>query len=694
MKQSINLDKLTLGVCYYPEHWPEELWEDDLKLMLKVGINVIRIAEFAWSKFELTEGNFSFDFFDRFMKLVKKYPEMKVIFCTPTASPPVWLTEKYPEVLNVNIDGIFYRHGMRRHYNYNSPKYREKTKIITEKIAEHYCTHPSIVGWQIDNELSCETNIFYSESDHKAFRVFLKDKYGTLDNLNNKWGTVFWNQTYTNWGEIFLSRYTGKGKTVNPHLALDEKRFFSNSAVSYCKLQYDIIKKYAPTQQFITTNGLFEHLDYDDLVGNAVDFITYSSYPNFGNESARGVNNRGFDDSSDASSPENLNDRKWSWFLSNTRVFSPNFGVMEQQSGANGWVNRMSARSPRPGQMRLWSFQSIAHGADFVSYFRWRTCTFGTEIYWHGILDYANKPNRRLTEIVKIGKDVKVATELVGSKFKAKIALVRDYDNIWDGEYDIWHGPLRRTSEVGWFNAFELTHTPFDIVYMNNNLVANKLAKYDFVVYPHATILTKKRADILKEYVAGGGSVLFGARTGYKDIYGRCPMVDMPGYVSDLCGITIDDFSMLCYKDFNQKAAWGNDELEAVVFNDILTPLSDNVKVLATFTGNYYDGAATLTEKSYGKGRAYYFGAAFNTNTAKKILLKLGFGNPYGNILDLTECCEIAVREKNGTDYIFILNYSDDATTIKLKKQFTDILTSKELSGEIVLGRYGVLILK
>ena len=205
---------------------------------------------------------------------------MKVIFCTPTATPPAWLTHKYPEVLNARIDGALYRHGMRRHYNYNSPVYRELAARVVDSIAAHYCAHPAVIGWQIDNDLNCETDVFYSESDHAAFRAYLKEKFKTLEALNEAMGTVFWNQTYTSWDEIYLTRLNAQN-TGNPHLALEEKRFISYSTISFAKLQAEIIKKYILSHQFITTNGIFGHLDSHEMTDAALYFITYDSYPWF-----------------------------------------------------------------------------------------------------------------------------------------------------------------------------------------------------------------------------------------------------------------------------------------------------------------------------------------------------------------------------------------------------------------------------
>ena len=214
-KQNFQWGKLELGTCYYPEHWDKSLWESDLDRMLAHGITTIRIAEFAWSLVEPQEGQFTFAFWDEFLDLAEA-KGMKVIFGTPTATPPAWLTDKYPEVLNARRDGVLYRHGMRRHYNYNSKKYQELAARVVEQLGQHYGKRPCIVGWQIDNEFNCETQQFYSESDTVAFRRFLQEKYGTLEALNQAWGAVFWDQTYTSWEQVYVPRTT-YGDGVNPN---------------------------------------------------------------------------------------------------------------------------------------------------------------------------------------------------------------------------------------------------------------------------------------------------------------------------------------------------------------------------------------------------------------------------------------------------------------------------------------------
>jgi beta-galactosidase len=681
-EKSIKLNKLTLGVCYYPEHWPESLWEDDLNRMVDHGIEIVRIAEFAWNKFEPQEGVFTYDFFDRFLDLAHK-KGLKVIFCTPTATPPAWLTHNYPDVLNARKDGTLLQHGLRKHHNYNSEIYRDFTARLVHKLAEHYCPHPTIIGWQIDNELNCETNVFYSKSDHIAFREYLKNKFKTLDSLNDAMGTAFWNQTYTDWEEVHLSRPTVNGCN-NPHMSLEEKRFFSHSAISFCKLQSDIINSYKPEHQFITTNGIFGHLDSHEMTDTTLDFITFDSYPNFA-----------YDTWTHPKRPGNINDRRSSWSLTRTRSISPVFGIMEQQSGAGGWNARMKQPSPKPGQMRLWTFQSIAHGADFISYFRWRTCWIGTEIYWHGLNDYSNEPNRRLAELKTLSKDLKKMPQIAGAHYEAKVAFVKDYDNEWDGEQDKWHGPLDVFSDEGWFAAAQFTHTPMDFLYIRSKstkkITLHDLLKYDLLVYPHATILTEETAALLKAYVEEGGTLIMGARTGYKDEFGRCPMRSMPGLAGDICGVRVSDYTHLGPGDDDEYAVWDGTEIEAPIFNDILEA-KDGTEVLAAFKGNYYDGAPALVLNRLGKGKAYYFGAGFSSKTAEAFLTKLGFATPYKHIVELPREAEIAVRSADGKQYIFILNYMSHSIEIDVKVPMLDLISGNIKQGRINLNKYGVLV--
>lgn len=679
MRQIVNGKEMVLGTCYYPEHWPENLWEEDLERMLECGIQVIRIAEFAWSKVEPYEGVFTYEFFDRFLDLARE-KGMKVIFCTPTATPPAWLTEKYPEVLNGTIDGVLFRHGGRRHYNYNSPVYQEKTRIITEAFASHYGPHPAVIGWQIDNELNCERDEFYSESDTAAFRVFLQKKYGSLDKLNEAWGTTFWNQTYTDWKEVHIPRTTPSNNT-NPHEVLDYTRFISDSACRYAKLQSDIIRKYVKPGDFITTNGLFSNLDNQRMAGESLDFIMYDSYPNFA-----------FTKENYEKFSATLQDRMWSRNLTEVRAVSPNFGIMEQQSGANGWNNRMAAPTPKPGQMTLWTMQSAAHGADYVSYFRWRTCTMGTEIYWHGILDYSGRENRRLREIREIHRKFQAISEAAGSRYEARTAVLKDYDNIWDAQLDIWHGDVDRLSQQSLFLAAQKSHTPMDYVYLREDTTAENLKKYQVIFYPHPVIVNQQRAAILEEYVEAGGCLVLGCRSGYKDMTGKCVMDRLPGLLAKMSGTDIPEYTRVNPDDEPVYIDWDGIRLEAAVFNDQLEPLTADAQVLGRYENCYYAGTPGLICNVLGAGKVYYFGAAFTEETARVFLEKLGAASPYADVLELPWECELAVREKDGRKYYFVLNYKKTPVKIQVKEALVDLYTGETVSGQVELEAFGTKV--
>ncbi len=676
----INSKEIQFGVCYYPEHWPKMRWETDLKMMKSSGIQMIRIGEFAWSIFEPEDGHFDFSFFDDFLDLAEQN-SIRVIFGTPTATPPAWLTERCPEILNCDRKKVPYVHGGRRHYNYNSPAYRYYAGRITEHLAEHYGQRPCIIGWQIDNEINCELDEFYSEADDRAFRAFLKDKYISLQALNQAWGTVFWNQTYSDWSQVHLPGNV-PNQSENPHQILDYKRFISASARDFVYMQSRILRKYIDKHVFITTNGLFDHLDSHQMNKESLDFISYDSYPNFA-----------FEICEDPVKNRTLNDRKWSRHLSETRSISPNFMVMEQQTGANGWTTRMEAVMPRPGQLRLWTIQSIAHGADMISFFRWRTCTFGTEMYWHGILDYDGKANRRLHEIKETIRDIHCIRGLAGSRYAAKAAVIEDYDNLWDAGLDVWHGRLENESSKSIFTAAQRLHIPLDYQYLYDDLTPETLFKYPLLIYPHAVIASQAKAEILKQYVAQGGVLLLGARAGQKDIDGHCVTETMPGVFRRLIDIEVEEFTLV--------GPWEHIGMEvdgqiiaSSVFNEVLKP-GPGVKVEGRFTDSYYKDKAGFVSQSLGKGRVYYYGSVFLTDTAMFLLKYLGFDEPYGNLIDMSSECELAVRYHEDEGFYFILNYTERSQEIELR-QCMEQAVSHEIqpAGTYVLKPYEAVILK
>jgi len=449
------------------------------------------------------------------------------------------------------------------------------------------------------------------------------------------------------------------------------------------------LRELAPTQ-WITTNGVFGHLDSHQLTKEALDFISYDSYPNFSTIMSDLMPGR---------EPEPLRDRHWSWRLSVVRSISPHFCVMEQQSGPGGWTNRIAQPSPKPGQMRLWTYQSIAHGADMVLYFRWRTATVGTEIYWHGINDYHNRPNRRVAEAAQIGRELgALGPRVVTTETSAQVGIVCDYDNEWDGELDSWHGPYTRQSVQSWFTALQYEHVPVDAVYLRSGTTLDDLAKYKVLVYPHPAILTDATAALLTDYVSRGGTIVFGCRTGYKDANGHPYMRPFPGPVAELCGVTVADFTRIGPDQSAPTLRWSNANEPAIVaggFNDILQVEASSADVLAEYASGYYAGAPALVRNPVGDGYAYYYGAVFSVEAAAALVKQLDLTSPLADFLDIPQPVELCIRENihTGEKLIFLLNYSDDEQTVTLHGTATDVLTESQLKESFVLAPFDVYVL-
>lgn len=662
MDKSIHLDHITLGVCYYPEQWPRDMWQSDLRRMKAHGIETVRVFEFAWRVIEPRDNEWDFSLFDDFLSLAAA-EGMEIIMGTPSATPPAWLTHAHPEVLNARMDGTLYRHGHRRHYNYNAPVYHDYVRRVVTKLAERYGDHPAVIGWQIDNELNCETNVFYAEADHIAFRAWLKERFGTLEALNDAIGGRFWSESFSDWEEVYLERpVIGLG---NPHLSLLEKAFISDSAIAFAKMQADILRPFIG-DRFITTNGMFGHLRNDELTQRALDFYSYDNYPNF----AYGQSGINGGDGGD------IRDRASSFALSTVRGFSPNFAIMEQQSGAHGWDHAMLSPMPLPGQMRLWTMQAIAHGADYVSYFRWRTASYGTEIYWHGILDYDSRDNRRLKELGEIHRDAQRLSGLAGSRYQARVLLMTDWLNEWDGERDKWYGPMSYQSSRAIFAAAQHTHTPIDIKPWNDRMTAADLAAYALIFLPHAAILTEGMAAALTAYCEAGGKLVMGARTGYKDAYGRCVTMPMPGYAAGLCGVTVDEYS-LPRPDERATFSWGDATYAVTGFQEALTARGS--KVLARYGDGWLRGQAALCEKAYPQGGcAWYAGTGFTEALAAAFLDAAGVAHPYAGLIDCPAEVELAVRSTGDADWFFLLNYTQQAQPIRVSPRLTAVIGEAE----------------
>ena len=662
---------MRLGVDYYPEHWKKERWETDALMMKKAGIKLIRIAEFSWSLSEPNEGQFDFSWIDEIIDFFGKY-DIKIVMCTPSACPPKWMIDKYPQILQedkLNNQRVF---GSRRHYCFNSDVFKEKCKIIVTKLAEHFGDNKNIVAWQIDNEFGCQdTTLCYCEKCAKGFRIWLEKKYKTIENLNKEWGTVFWSQIYRSFEEIILPKVATSEVSCpdtrgqNPSLFLDFKRFSSDSVIDFQQLQLDILRKH--TKVPITTNlmGAFPDIDYFKLAED-LDFVSWDNYLDHQWGRERPVN------CSKSHALMRSLKKKPMW-------------IMEQQSGPCGWSKMGS--NPEPGKLRLWTYQSIANGADTVVYFRWRACLFGTEQYWHGILDHDGKENRRYHEIAETSKEIEKLDKLLPNlEVKPKVAIIRSYDALWSHFIQV---------HSKWFNYDKMLDDIYETLYnrgINADFVTpyEDLSGYKVVYAPALNLVDDKMLKNLEKYVENGGQLLLTYRSGTRNMNNTMYELPAPGIFAGLVGSTAKDFDPQAERSVSVNGIFGIGE--AVIWADIMD--EDKAKVIARYNGQYYYGQPAVLENEVGKGMVYYMGCDLSDNALQSLS---------NYICDKAKVCtefkypikdvEIVENISDGKKVFFALNHNGSFAILKVEKKYKDLLTGKTIENTLELQPYGVAVL-
>ena len=649
---------MNFGCDYYPEHWPEERWTKDIQMMAEAGFNVVRLAEFAWSKLEPEEGQYDFDWLDRAIKILAEN-RIRIILGTPTATPPAWLARQYPTIFRVDEKGIRSSFGGRRGYCPNSSIYRDYSQRIVLELAKHYKNNENVIGWQIDNEFG---GLCYCESCLKEFRKWLKEKYSTLEQLNKEWGTIFWSQTYTDWDEIPLPRQLDTAH--NPSLLLDYRRFISDSYISYQKLQIDILRKSYP-HKFITHNfmGLFNGIDYYKLA-EPLDFVAWDNYPNLKSmEENKSLAN------------ENIVKVSLSHDLMRG-LKRQNFWVMEEESGPPGWEYVES--TPPPGQIRLWTYQAIAHGADGILYFRWRTSRFGTEQFWHGILDQAGVTTRRYEEIRKVGQELQsVGSKLIGLEFPQEVAILTSYDEQW--AFGIQpNNPQFNYQEhfASYYRILNRWNIPVDVVSIRADL-----SKYKLVIAPALFLINDELVENLKEFVKKGGTLIITFRSGVKNWNNVVLEEPLPGKLNDLLGIEVIEYDSLpSQQKCKLKLIYPEIEPlsgECNVWCDIIK--CGGAEVIGRYAQSYYKGEACVTINRFGQGCAIYIGTNPSPEIKATILKwateKSGVRSSFpADSKDL----EVVLRRKEGKNCLFFLNHSGEDNHVKLDSAYVELLENRK----------------
>ncbi|WP_108397428.1 beta-galactosidase [Devosia submarina] len=489
-----------LGVCYYPEHWPEAWWERDAARMAEVGISFVRIGEFAWSKLEPSPGELRFEWIIRAMDVLGRHG-LKVIFGTPTATPPRWMVDKHPDMLPIGRDGRRKGFGSRRHYDFSHLGYREEAARITRLLADAVGDHPALSGWQTDNEYGCHgTTYSYSPAAREGFQRWLREKYGSIEALNEAWGNVFWSMEYNSFEQIELPNLL----VCDPAPAhdLDFRRYTSDQVAAFNKVQYDILKAKRPDlpviHNFMAGYTEFDHYD----VAKTLDVASWDAYPL--GHLATGAET---DDIKRQYMRQGEPDYQAFHHDLYRGVGHDRMWIMEQQPGPVNWADFNP--DPLPGMPRLWAWEAFAHGAEVVSYFRWRQAPFAQEQMHAGLLRPDNEPAPAYFDAQQVAQEVK-AIGIGGAAARGRVAIVFDYQSEWAWDIQPQAKGFSHSAHVrALYAAFRKHGVDVDIVSPHST----SFEGYSIVAIPALFAWTESLRSAVENF---DGHLLIGPRSGSK----------------------------------------------------------------------------------------------------------------------------------------------------------------------------------
>ncbi|GHT24138.1 hypothetical protein AGMMS4957_16670 [Bacteroidia bacterium] len=652
-------DLLITGTYYYPEHWDESQWERDLKQIKALGFEFVHYAEFAWAQMEPSEGVYDFAWLDRAVEIAARNG-LKVIMCTSTATPPVWLVRKYPEVLIEHENGTHTDHGARQHPSVSGTFYREYSLKMIEKLAQHYAHDKRIIGWQLDNEP--RPNRDYGQDAQQRFRNWVKNKYQTIDALNRAWGTVFWSQVYGSFDEINIPRFAQM--FMNAHQILDYNRFSTEEMSSFLDEQAKTIRLQVGKDQWITTNYI---PDYDDghlRQSQELDFHSYTRYMVYGEN--RGIGRKGYR----LGHVERI--AKANDFF---RTIDGVYGVMELQPGQVNW-GRINPQ-PLPGAVRLWLWHVFAGGSQFVCTYRYRQPIVGTELYHYGIVGSDGvTPTPGGLEYAKFIQEIKTLRKEYAPKAKnpaayehRRTAILYNHENAWE------IGRNRQTTEWDtekhidkYYDALKNFNAPVDFIDEQTDFT-----KYPVIIAPAYEMVDEALVKRWKTYVEQGGNLLLTCRTGHKNRNGQLFEAPFAEPIHSLTGAKIDFYDLLLPQTPDliafegQKYPWTS-------WGEILVP-DKGTETWATYLGDFYEGRPAVTFRKLGKGTVTYVGVDSQTGQLEKSVLQKVYAQLNIPLLDLPAGLHIEYRDGFG----IAVNYADKTCTLPISGNVKYLIGGKEI---------------
>jgi beta-galactosidase len=649
-----------LGCAWYPEHWDEARWVEDLRLMKGAGMNLVRVGEFAWSRLEPEDGKFDLDWLERAIALAAEQG-LQTVIGTPTAAPPAWLTQTYPETLAWNRDGRPATHGARCHFNPSSDKYLELCARIAGELAKRFGKNPNVIGWQIDNEYGREST---DPITKKKFQEFLEARHGDLGKLNKRYTTSYWSQEYTDWAQIPMPYPLGGH---NPGLQLDYKRFVTEVYKNYQHVQIEAIRAHAEPRQWITHNfmGWFDGFDHY-VISEELDIASWDDYVGTGHldyleNGARHDLTRGFK--------------------------LKNFYVLETQPGTVNWSGVNNALNP--GETRGMAWHAIGHGADCISYWQWRSALGGQEQYHGSLVAPDGNPRPLYQEVAELGAELqKFGPLLDGTAPSAQVAILHDYENRWAIDMQRFHKDFDPVQHLlSYYRPLKLATHEVDIVHP-----LAPLGGYKLVVAPHFHLLYNAILQPVVAFLQGGGHLVLGPRSGFKDAYNALRPSRQPSVLAQALGAHVEEYYAL-EQPIPVDGRWGVGK--AQIWGEWLTTDAKDADVLMSYGHGHgwLEGKPAVVTHKFGQGRITYVGAWLDEEMMTKLsqwLIDSSKVTPaYGDVPPGIEVCR---RAGNGKEYYLFINHTDEPVQVPLTKPMRDLLIDRVLRSSLALAARDVAL--
>jgi len=654
-----TFDKFGHGGDYNPDQWRHipGIFEEDLRLMKKSHCNLMSVGIFSWAALEPEEGKYDFDWLQKVLDGLHENG-VSVFLATPSGARPAWMSRSYPEVLRVQANRVRNLHGDRHNHCYTSPTYRKFVNKMNTALAERFGKHPAVVGWHISNEYGGDCHCPLCQN---AFREFLKEKYGTLDNLNHAWWTGFWAKTYTDWGQ--LESPAPQGEHAVHGLALDWKRFVTKQTVDFMAAEMEPLRALTPDLP-ITTNlmGTYPGLDYFRFQP-VLDVASYDSYPRWG--------------AGDMTDEEVAYDAGFKYDITRGILRKP-WVLMESTPSQVNWQN--ICRPKKPGMHLLSSMQAVAHGADTVQYFQWRKSRGASEKLHGAVVDHVGNENTRVfRDVTEVGEWLEKIRPVLHADVPAQTAVVFDWNNRWALEEA--QGPRKdkqyEEQVKEHYAAIRRLGADVDVIDMEQDFTPYKL-----IVAPMLYMIKPGVGEKIEQFVKNGGTFVTTHYTGYVDENDLCFLGGFPGPIRKVMGIWAEEIDALYPGQKNGIRMTDGREYECGFMCELIH--AEGAEVRAVYTDDFYAGMPVLTKNSFGKGEAWYVASradkAFLDDFYKEITASAGVDLPG----EQTEGVLMSRRVKDGKTFLFVQNFSGCAKEAAIPEG-VDLISGETVGGKTMM---------